>query len=109
MENQANQVRELQDRLHAKELENIKLIAGKRKAEEDAEPIALPKKIRFTDNEDDAWTYINESAQMVRPYCGDWETRFRDLGRKADPVKQHLDWTPMNALTLAPVTIKKTP
>ena len=44
---------------------------------------------------------------MVRPYCGDWDSRFKDLGRKADPIKQRLDWTPMGALTLAPVTIKK--
>ena len=71
MENQANQVRELQDRLHAKELEIIELRAVKRKAEEDDEPIALPKKLRFTDNEDGTWTNINKSARMVRPYCGD--------------------------------------
>ena len=88
MESQANQVKELLDRLHAKEMENIALRTGKRKTEEDEEPIALPKKIRFTDDEDDAWTNINKSARMVRPYCGDWEKRFRDLGRKADPVKQ---------------------
>ena len=70
MESQANQVKELLDRLHAKEMENIALRTGKRKPEEDEEPIALPKKIRFTDDEDDAWTNINKSARMVRPYCG---------------------------------------
>ena len=70
MESQSNQLRELQDRLHEKELENIALKAGKRKAEEDDEPIALPKKLRFTDDEDDAWHNINKSARIVRPYCG---------------------------------------
>ena len=107
MESQANQLRELQDRLHKKEMENIALKAGKRKAEEDDEPIALPKKLRFTEDEDDAWDNINKLARMVRPYCGNWDTRFLDLGRKADPVKQRLDWTPMGSLILAPVTIKK--
>ena len=66
MKNQANQVRELQDRLHAKEMENIALRTGKRKAEEDDELIALPKKLRFTEDEDDAWDNINKSARMVR-------------------------------------------
>ena len=107
MESQANQLRELQDRLHKKEMENIALKAGKRKAEEDDEPIALPNKLWFTEDEDDAWDNINKSARMVRPYCGNWDTRFLDLGRKADPVKQRLDWTPMGSLILAPVTIKK--
>ena len=107
MESQASHMRELQNRLHEKELENIALKAVKRKAEEEDEPIALPKKLRFTDDEDDAWHSINKSARMVRPYCGNWDTRFSDLGRKADPPKQRLDWTPMGSLILAPVTIKK--
>ena len=107
MESQANQMRELQNRLHEKELENIALKAVKRKAEEEDEPIALPKKLRFTDDEDDAWHNINKSARMVRPYCGNWDTRFSDLGRKADPVKRRLDWKPMGSITIAPVTIKK--
>ena len=107
MENQLNQIKDLMDRLHAKELENIALRTEKRKAEEDEEPIAPPKKIQITVSEDDAWTNINKSARMIRPYCGDWEKRFRDLGRKADPVKERLDWIPMGSLTLAPVTIKK--
>ena len=107
MEGQANQLRELQNRLHEKELENIALKTVKRKAEEEDEPIALPKKLRFTDDKDDAWHNINKSARMVRPYCGKRDTRFLDLGRKADPVKQRLDWTPMESLILAPVTIKK--
>ena len=54
MESQSNQLRELQNRLHEKELENIALKAVKRKAEEEDEPIAVPKKLRFTDDEDDA-------------------------------------------------------
>ena len=107
MESQSNQLRELQNRLHEKELENIALKAVKRKAEEEDEPIAVPKKLRFTDDVDDAWNNINKSARMVRPYCGNWDTRFFDLGRKADPIKQRLDWTPMGSITLAPVTIKK--
>ena len=107
MDTLSNQLKDFQNRLHEKELENIALKAGKRKAEEDDEPIALPKKLRFTDDEDDAWHNINKSARMVRPYCGNWDTRFFDLGRKADPIKQRLDWTPMGSLILAPVTIKK--
>ena len=95
MESQSNQLRELQNRLHEKELENIALKTVTRKAEEEDEPIALPKKLRFTDDVDDAWNNINKSARMVRPYCGNWDTRFFDLGRKADPPKQRLDWTPM--------------
>ena len=109
MEHQSNLVIELQDRLHAKELENAELKAVKRKAEEDEEPLSVPKKLRFTEDEDDAWTNINKSARMVRPFCGDWDTRFKDLGRKADPIQQRMDRTPMGALTLAPVTIKKLP
>ena len=107
MQHQSNLVRELQDRLHAKELENAELKLVKRKAKEDEEQLSVPKKLRFTEDEDDAWTNINKSARMVRPFGGDWETRFKDLGRKADPTKQRLDWTPMGALTLAPVSIKK--
>ena len=107
MESQASHMRELQNRLHEKELENIALKAVKRKAEEEDEPIAQPKKLRFTDDEDDAWHSINKSARMVRPYCGNWDTRFSDLGRKAEPVKQRLDWSPMGSITMAPVTIKK--
>ena len=56
-ESQASHMRELQNRLHEKELENIALKAVKRKAEEEDEPIAQPKKLRFTDDEDDAWCY----------------------------------------------------
>ena len=63
MENQANQVREHQDRLHVKELENIELRAMKRNAEEVDEPIAFTKKLRFTKDEDGAWTNINKSAE----------------------------------------------
>ena len=107
MESQASQMRELQNRLHEKELENIALKAVKRKAEDEEEPIALPKKLRFTEDEDDAWHNINKSARMVRPYCGNWDTRFSDLGRKADPEKRRLDWKPMGSITIAPVTIKK--
>ena len=107
MDTLSNQLKDFQNRLHEKELENIALKAVKRKAEEEEEPIALPKKLRFTDDEDDAWYNINKSARMVRPFCGNWDTRFLDLGRKADPIKQRLDWTPMGSLILAPVTIKK--
>ena len=107
MENQNNQFKDLMARLHAKELENMELRALKRKAEEEEEPIAPLKKIRITGGEDDAWHTINKSARMVRPYCGDWEKKYKDLGRKADPVKERLDWVPMGSLTLAQVTIKK--
>ena len=107
MEMQSSQLKDLQNRLHEQMQENIALKAGKRKAEEDDEPIVPPKRLQFTDDEDDAWTNINKSARMVRPYCGNWDTRFFDLGRKADPPKQRLDWTPMGSLILAPVTIKK--
>ena len=59
MQHQSNLVRELQDRLNAKELENAKLKSVKRKAEEDKEQLSVPKKLRFTEDEDDAWTNIN--------------------------------------------------
>ena len=63
--------------------------------------------VKVTDEEDDAWTLINKSARGLRPYCGDWEKRYRDLGSKAEPSKERLDWSPMGSLTISPVTIKK--
>ena len=62
MEMQSSQLKDLQNRLHEQVQENIALKAGKRKAEEDDEPIALQKKLQFTDDEDDAWHNINKSA-----------------------------------------------
>ena len=56
MEMQSSQLKDLQNRLHEQMQENIALKAGKRKAEEDDEPIVPPKRLQFTDDEDDAWT-----------------------------------------------------
>ena len=107
IETQSSIVKDLMERVRNSERELVEFKSQKHKAEEEEEPIAPPKKIKITDNEDDAWYTINKSARMVRPFCGNWEKRFRDLGRKADPIKECLDWSPMGSLTLAPVTIKK--
>ena len=95
------------ERVRNSEKKLLKLRVNKRKAEEEEEPIAPPKIVKVTDEEDDAWTFINKSARSLRPFCGDWEKRYRDLGRKAEPSKECLDWGPMGSLTIAPVAIKK--
>ena len=54
---------------------------NKRKEEEEEEPIAPPKVVKVSDKKDGAWKIYNKSARTLRPCCGDWEKRFKDLGR----------------------------
>ena len=73
-------VSDLMDRVRKSKNELLELRANKQKAEEEEEPIPPSKVVKVTDEEDDAWTIINKSARSLRPYCGDWEKRYRDLG-----------------------------
>ena len=95
------------ERVRKSENELLEHRANKGKVEYEEEPIAPPKVVKVTDKEDDAWTIYNKSARSLRPFCGDWEKRFKDLGRKPELSKERLDWSPMGSLTIAPVTIKK--
>ena len=71
--------------------------SGKRpRAEKDEEDEGEPPvKLHIPEGYDDAWTHINPAARNIRPYCGDWPTRFKSLGRKAKPAKETLDWEPL--------------
>ena len=107
IEDQSKLIHDLIERARKNENELYEMRATKRKAEEEEEPIAPPKIVKVSDEDDDAWQLYNKSARSLRPFCGNWEKRFKDLGRKAEPSKERLDWGPMGSLTIAPVTIKK--
>ena len=100
-------VNDLMERVCKSETELFEMRAAKRKSEEEEEPIAPPKIVKVSDEDDNAWKLYNKSARSLRPFCGDWEKRFKDLGRKAEPSKERLDWAPMGSLTIAPIAIKK--
>ena len=84
-------VRDLMERVRSSEKELLDLRANKRKSEEEEEPITPPNIVKVTADDDDAWRIINKSARSLRPFCGDWEKRYRYLGRKAHPSKERLD------------------
>ena len=68
----------------------FELLSGKRKSE-DVKVLAPPKKLLIMAGEDNAWTYVNHSARNVRPFCGDWDQRFKELEKNSVPEKEALD------------------
>ena len=72
--------------------------------EEEGEP---PVKLHIPEGYDDAWTSINHAARNVRPFCGDWQARYKSLGRKAKPARDTLDWEPMGTLSVANASVRR--
>ena len=66
--------------------------------DEEGEP---PVKLHIPEGYDDAWTNITHTARNIRPYCGDWQARFKSLGRKAKPARDTLDLEPMGTIVVA--------
>ena len=83
--------------------ESAKQPRAKKDEEDEGEP---PVKLHIPEGYDDAWTNISHAARNVRPYCGDWPTRFKSLGRRAKPTKDTLDWEPLGTVTVANALIK---
>ena len=83
--------------------------SGKRpRAEKDEEDEGEPPvKLHIPEGYDDAWTKINHVARNIRPYCGDWPTRFKSLGRRAKPTKDTPDWEPLGTITVGNASIKR--
>ena len=80
-----NRVLEENSELKSKSLKRLR---GDR---EDDDIIEQPIKIIILEGPNDAWTFIHHKARNLRPYCGDWEIRFKSLGKKAKPAKETLD------------------
>ena len=72
--------------------------------EEEGEP---PVKLYIPEGYDNGWSNINHGARNIRPYCGNWQERFKSLGRRAKPTRDTLDWEPMGTLTVANASVKR--
>ena len=84
--------------------ESGKRSRAERDEEEEGEP---PAKLHIPEGYDDAWTTISQASRNVRPYSGDWQTRFKSLTRRAKPVRDTLDWDPMGTITVANATVRR--
>ena len=72
--------------------------------EEEGEP---PVKLHIPEGYDDAWTNITHTARNIRPYCGDWQARFKSRGRNAKPARDTLDWEPMGTIAVANASVRR--
>ena len=72
--------------------------------EEEGEP---PVKLHILEGYDNAWTHKNHTARNIRPYCGDWQARFKSLGRKAKPAGDTLDWELLGTLTVTNASVRR--
>ena len=84
--------------------ESMKRPRTEKDEEEEGEP---PIKIHIVEGYDDAWSTFHHVSRNLRPYCGDWNERFKSLGKKAKPEKECLDWEPMGSLTISHATVKR--
>ena len=65
--------------------ESMKRPRTEKDEEEEGEP---PIKIHIVEGYDDAWSTVHHVSRNLRPYCGDWNERFKSLGKKAKPEKK---------------------
>ena len=68
IEDQSKLIHDLIERARKNENELYEMRATKRKAEEEEEPIAPPKIVKVSDEDDDAWQLYNKSARSLRPF-----------------------------------------